>query len=133
MLRFYAVLEIREKSKEIRIWKRKLFAKSSVFSMIFYQKNQQKVFSLNPEVTWTLKRCWGLLVETHLGNVVGDESRTKTSRRAKFQQNCSTSEEYLGQITCLRPTVPWNAPVCHSGQSSGHHEAQFLFIVCATG
>ena len=40
--------------------------------------------------------------------------------------------EYLGQATYLRPTMPWNASVCHSRQSSGHTMSS-SFLMFATG
>ena len=54
---------------------------------------------------------------------------SKLAQRAKvIEKNCSTSKEYLGQTTYLRPSVLWNALNCFSRQSSGHHEAQCTFF-----
>ena len=50
----------------------------------------------------------------------------------QLKKKSSTTKEYLGQTTYLRPNAPWSALNCFSKQSGGHHETQFASIVCAT-
>ena len=44
-------------------------------------------------------------------------------------KKCQTTEEYHGQTTNLRPSIPWKALNCFSMQSIGRHEALLTFIV----
>ena len=92
------------------------------------QKTRLKGFRRHPEVTWALRRGWGILPHTW-GIFPADESRSKISQRAKqLKKNCSISKKYLGQTTYLQPSVTWNALNCFSRQSIGDHEAQISFL-----
>ena len=101
----------------------------------FSQETRLDDFSFSPKVTWTFKRCWRLVGDTH-------SSRFFLAMRVvvnyckgqkQLKKKCFTSKEYLGQNTYLRASVPWKDLNWFSRQSSGYQEAQLTFIDCATG
>ena len=120
-------------SRKVRIKKQEIFPKSRVFSISFVRKLDQKIFPqregyMNTEDTEGYHK-------THTpSNSPGDENCIDLSQRAKLiEKNSSTSKECLDQTTYLRPNVTWIVLNCFFRLSDGHHQAQFTFIVCATG
>ena len=79
---------------EKRNWKQKFFPKSRVFLIL--KKLDYEIFRATRKSNEQSKDAEGYK-ETHSrGNLRGDESRSKLSRRVKkFCKKCSTSKEYF--------------------------------------
>ena len=47
-------------------------------------------------------------------------------------RKCSTSKQYISQITYLHPSITWNNLTCFYLQPRENHTDQFFFIACKT-
>ena len=110
----------------------KNFSEKAVFSRLKFSENSTERFFSQPLGHMDNNEMLRVSRGHTRVNFPGDEGRSKLSQNAKTnEKNCSTSKEYLGQTTYLRPSVPLKALNCFSRQSSGYHEAQLTYIVCA--
>ena len=121
-------------SKEQRIRKQKS-SKKAVFSRQIYSENSTKrLLTLLRGHMGTQERLKDN--NRHTLEAISQLMRVVVIYRKgqkQLNENCSTSEEYIGQTTYLRPSVTWNALNCFSRRFSEHQEAQVTFLVCATG